>query len=222
MTDVEAAEKILAQLSDQKDRASEQAKKISAERQAWAYSAHVDGSEQAKTRLAALNKSMSEMATTIESLDASLLEAKRRLDAARQATNRAEALVHINHIDKSLAALVDCAPQLDVCWGKLVATGFGGQRREIGPKNGPLFNKTGAIVAELVAALKALSLDRGATWPPRLWDVMHVDDLRLLLQSLAEHFGRLPAPRECTFSNLVAVLASGIKAELQTNNREAA
>jgi predicted nucleic acid-binding Zn-ribbon protein len=91
MTDVEAAERIIASLQDQRDRAAEQVKKVSAERQAWAYSAHVDGSEQAKTKLVALNKSMAETATTIESLEASLVEARRRLDAAKASARTSDA-----------------------------------------------------------------------------------------------------------------------------------
>jgi hypothetical protein len=113
MTDIEAAERVLAQLSDQKDRASEQVKKMSAERQAWAYSAHVDGSEQAKTKLAALNKSMAETATTIESLDASLVEAKKRLAVARDAVARDVEKEHARNALATLEDLMALAPRLD-------------------------------------------------------------------------------------------------------------
>jgi DNA repair exonuclease SbcCD ATPase subunit len=227
MTDIEAAEKVLAQLQDQRDRAAEQVKKMSAERQAWAYSAHVDHSEQAKTKLAALNKSMSEMATTIESLDASLVEAKHRLLLAQSERASADAQVHINRINELLTTVQELAPGLDVSWGAVVRGSAGvGYRHEVGPKNGPLFNKVGNLVGEITRELKALKLDR-AVWLPHNFALMHISDFRRELEKLAGAYRDGPPVRAHNFVELVANWSASVKAAMkqhgeQTTNREAA
>jgi hypothetical protein len=55
MTDVEAAEKVLAQLQDQRDRATLHAAEIAGQRKACGYAAFVDGSEAAKGKLTAVS-----------------------------------------------------------------------------------------------------------------------------------------------------------------------
>jgi hypothetical protein len=229
MTDIEAAERVLAQLSDQKDRASEQVKKMSAERQAWAYSAHVDGSEQAKTRLAALNKTMAEMATTIESLDASLVEARKRLDAAQQATNHEIARGHTKRLLELISNLEEMAAPLDACLGQMVAGQMGGRKYVPGLANPPLLDRAGELIGKICGELNALGLDRGVKWPPRRWSVGHVADLRIELQKMVQAYcGRLPPPSACNFAGLIGVLVAGVKAaapqhdEQTTNNKVAA
>jgi hypothetical protein len=221
MTDIEAAERVLAQLSDQKDRASEQVKKMSAERQAWAYSAHVDGSEQAKTRLAALNKTMAEMATTIESLDASLVEARKRLDAAQQATNHEIARGHIKRLHEQLCALEEMAGPLDLCLGQMVAGQMGGRKYVPGLKNPPLLLATGDKLASIVQELTSLGLDRGVKWLPGRWDVAHVADLRIELQKMVQAYcGRLPPPSACNFAGLIGVLVAALKTALTQHGEQ--
>lgn len=88
MTNIEIAERVLAQLQDQRDRTSARVGEITAQRGAAAYAVHADKNEKAADQLAALNKQMAELAAVIEDIDLAFAEAQRRLAAAHAAVAR--------------------------------------------------------------------------------------------------------------------------------------
>jgi hypothetical protein len=219
-TDLEKAEAVVRTIEEKRAAFVQQRSALCDERDDVALRAYI-GDGQARKRLDEINTALATHVSELEllSLDAALRAANKQVVAAKQAVGHEAAKHHFKKLHEQLGALEALAGPLDACWGTLVATGYGGQRREIGPKNGPLFTKTGTIVGEIIKELRALSLDRGVTWPPRLWDVMHVDDLRLELQSFTEHFGRLPSPRACNFAGLIAVLVAALAQHEQTEER---
>jgi hypothetical protein len=224
---IEAAEKILAQLSDQKDRATARAKELAAAREVLAYAALTGNDAKAQDELATLNQQSAELAVAIANIDSADAEARRRLDAAkRDVAHDAFAATHAR-IERSLVFLVDeCAPKLDVRWGTITTGQAGGFIHNVGPKDPQLFVKAGTLIREIVGELKALGLDRAVSWPPRRFELMHVGDLRIELQKMAQAYcGRIPPPSECNFTGLIGALAAHIKAAMaqyEQTNREAA
>jgi hypothetical protein len=218
MTDVEIAERIIAGLQDQRDRAAEQVKKMSAERQAWAYAAHVDGSEQAKTKLDALNKSMAETATTIASLEASLVEAKRRLDAAKTAARASDAEERRRVVHGLPQELEACGPAMD----RMVERPEGGLRRVNDP---PSRVKISVLLGSLFVELRALGVTE-ARFPAWRYDVCAWQDLRKAILDTM-HAGwpgpaqRVTARERDNFSSLLAAVARIVRANLgeQTTER---
>jgi hypothetical protein len=225
MTDIEAAEKVLAQLADQKDRASEQVSKIAARRQVLAYAVLARADKKAQDELAVLNQQLADLAVTVGDIDGAVAEARRRLDAAQRATSHEIATGHTKRLLELISNLEETAGPLDTCLGKMVAGQMGGLRYSPGLANPPLLLATGNKLASIVQELTALGLDRGVKWPPGRWDRAHVADLRIELQAFVEHFGRLPAPSGRNFAGLIGVLVAGVKAALaqhEQTNREAA
>jgi hypothetical protein len=157
-----------------------------------------------------------------ETLAGAVAELKRRLLLAQSERAAADAQQHINRVDKLLVALVECAPQLDACWGTVVPGQAGGFRHVVGPKNSGLYVKAGTLVGEIIGALKALKLDRGVSWPPRRFELMHIDDFRIELEKLVQAFqlGRLVRTRN--FVHLIGDWSASVRAALaqheQTDN----
>jgi hypothetical protein len=172
MNDIEAAERVLAQLQDQRDRATEQVTKIEDQRQSLAYAVYAGGDEKQRAELTALNKQLADIATVIEDIDVAFVEAQQRLAAAHQAVARTDASERCKRIERSLVALAECASPLDVSWGRVEVGQAGGFIYRVGPKNPPLFEKAGTLIAEIVVELRAVRLDRGVAvadcWS-RLW-----------------------------------------------------
>jgi hypothetical protein len=217
---IEAAEKILAQLSDQKDRATARVKELAAAREVLAYAALTANDAKARDELATLNQQAAELAVVIANIDSADAEARRRLDAAHATRASAAALVHINHVNKSLAALIECAPRLDVCWGTITTGQAGGFIHNVGPKDPQLFAKAGALIREIVSELKALELDRGVVWPPRRFELMHIDDFRIELEKLVQAFqsGRLVRTR--SFVHLIGDWSASVRATLAQHGEQ--
>ena len=84
MNDIEAAaQKVLAQLQDQRNRATEQVTKIEDQRQSLAYAVYAGGDEKQRAELTALNKSLAELAAVIENIDLATAEGRKRLAAGQ-------------------------------------------------------------------------------------------------------------------------------------------
>ena len=141
MTDIEAAERVLAQLSDQKDRASEQVRKIAERRQVLAYAVLARNDKKAQDELVeSPNQQLADLAVTIGDIDCAVVEARRRLDAAKAGwrANRTPAKSGASTSTSCCSALQECAPPLDVSWGHVEIGQAGGRRIVVGPKNGKL------------------------------------------------------------------------------------
>ena len=210
VTDIEAAERVLAQLSDQKDRASEQVSKTAARRQVLAYTVLAHADKKAQDELTTLNQQLADLAVTVGDIDGAVAEARRRLAATQQAANRADAQVHIDRINELLTAVQELAPKLDVCWGSIVKGSAGGFRHEVGPKDPPLLDKVGNLVVEITGELKALKLDR-AVWLPGNFALMHVDDFRIQLEKLAQAYQHGPPVRAHNFVELISSWSASVK-----------
>jgi hypothetical protein len=113
MSDVEIVEKTIAQLNDKRDRATKRVQEITGERQQLGYSVHAENDTKAKGRLATLNAEMAAMAGEIESVDGALIEAGKRLAAARQAVEREAARTNAAEIKELLTVFATVAQDLD-------------------------------------------------------------------------------------------------------------
>jgi hypothetical protein len=217
--DLEKAEAAVRLLEKRRAVCIEQLNRLQDERGRVALAVFTDN-EKASVRLNHLNAELATQETTLASFNAALKAAGDLVVAAQQATGRADALVHIKRVNELLAALVECAPRLDACWGTVVPGQAGGFRHDLGPKNPGLYVKTGAIVAELVGALKALGLDRGVSWPPRRFELMHIDDFRIELEKLVQAFqhGRLVRTRN--FVHLIGDWSSSVRAALARHGEQ--
>lgn len=97
----EGAERVVAELCDKRASTAERIDALSAERQLIAYAAHT-GDMKARKRLDALNAESATFAGEIEGIDAAIVEAGARLEAAR----RAEALADDQAAARALRAVV--------------------------------------------------------------------------------------------------------------------
>jgi hypothetical protein len=159
VTDIEAAERVLAQLSDQKDRASEQVRKIAERRQVLACAVLARADKKAQDELTTLNQQLADLAVAIENIDCAVAEARRRLDVAQAAVARDVAAEHRAKARGIIKTLVEeCAPELD-------------ETREhpdgTGPyhfSDPPTVARAGVLIGSLLMELRALKLDNGATF----------------------------------------------------------
>jgi hypothetical protein len=226
MTDVETAQKVLAQLTDQRDRAVDQVSRIEDQRQSLAYTVYANGDERQKAELTALNNRLAELAVTIENLDVALAEARRRLAAAHEAVARTDASERCKRIEQLLLALGECASPLDVSWGRIETGQAGGFIHRVGPKNPPLFERAGTLIAEIVVELRALRLDRGVAWPSptagRGFGIGTAEDLRRAVETAVKQYALARLPGTRNFVNLIEALATSVRAAMreQTNSEE--
>ena len=84
MNDIEAANKVLAQLQDQRDRATDRVRQIEDQRQSLAYAVYAGGNEKQRAELTALNNRLAELAAVIEDIDIAFVEAQQRLVSVRE------------------------------------------------------------------------------------------------------------------------------------------
>jgi chromosome segregation ATPase len=119
---VQIIERTIAQLTDKLDRATARVDALTGERQKLGYRVHVAGDKEAKIALAQLNVLFAELAGEIESLDAALVEAQRRLDAAKAAAHRVDADEHRTRARALLAELAE-KPVLDLAREHVDGTG---------------------------------------------------------------------------------------------------
>ncbi len=137
MTDIEAAEKTLASLNDKRDRATARVDAIADERKQISFAVHADNDKAARKRLDALNADSATIASELASIDAALVEATARLEAARHAeatkADRAAAkelrqqfdhfVALAEQMDAALAAVVSTSNEMQVAVNKIHACG---------------------------------------------------------------------------------------------------
>jgi hypothetical protein len=192
---------------------------IAEQRQRLAYAVHAGGNEKAQAELDALNKQLADLASMIEDIDGASVEARKRIDAAQAAAVREDAAERFKRIERSLVALAECASPLDVSWGRVEVGQAGGFIHRVGPKNPPVFEKAGTLVAEIVVELRALRLDRGVARPSptagRGFGIGTAEDLRRLLEAAVKRYApsRLPGTRN--FQNLIDALATAVRAAMR-------
>jgi outer membrane murein-binding lipoprotein Lpp len=112
MTDIEIAERVLAQLTDRLDRAVARVDALAGERQRVGFAVYADDDQSARAKLDKLNAEMATLATDIEGIRGALVEAKRRLAAAHAAVDRGTEREHVRAALATLDALLELAPRL--------------------------------------------------------------------------------------------------------------
>jgi hypothetical protein len=175
----------------------------------------------AQDELTALNQQLADLAVTVGDIDGAVAEARRRLDAAQQATSHEIARGHTKRLLELISNLEETAGPLDQCLGQMVPGSMGGKRYQPGLANPPLLLATGDKLASIVQELTSLGLDRGVKWHPGGWDRLHVADLRIKLQKMAQAYcGRLPPPSACNFAGLIGVLVAALKTALTQHGEQ--
>jgi hypothetical protein len=122
MTDVQNAEQILVDLKVKRQQAAARKSEIAQERKSLAYAARADGDVKAGKRLDALNLEGATIAGEVESLDAAIAEATRRLEAARQAEALEEDRANARELRKVLGELEGHGRKVDEALAALVAS----------------------------------------------------------------------------------------------------
>jgi hypothetical protein len=223
MNDVDAANKVLAQLTDQRDRATDRVRQIEDQRRSLAYAVHADGNEKQQAGLNALNRQMADLASMIEDVDLALAEGRRRLDAAKAAAGRADASEHRQRARAILAELEACAPELD----RTIPHPDDGQPYAF--SDPPTVCKTAALAHALLVELKAVGLGRDATFPKSWHGAAGKFDLEKALRGTASagwpglSADIRPATRNSisfgvrqtvNFTRLLGVWANAVRADL--------
>lgn len=119
-SDVETAERIVADLAAKRDILTARGADLSSERQAIAYAAHT-GDKAARKRLDAVNAESAGLAAEAESLDAAIAEANIRVIAAQEAAALAEDRERARELRATLADFRQCGRSLSETMARLVA-----------------------------------------------------------------------------------------------------
>jgi hypothetical protein len=213
--DITTAERAIQVLHDRLHVCSRRANEAATDRQKLAYAAFVQDDPAAVADLEKLRHRGAELADEVLNIKSAIVHADACLVAAKAAVAQTEAQVHIDRINELLTTVQELAPGLDVSWGAVVRGSAGvGYRHEVGPKNGPLFDKVGNLVGEITRELKALKLDR-AVWLPHNFALMHISDFRRELEKLAGAYRDGPPVRAHNFVELVANWSASVKALAQ-------
>jgi hypothetical protein len=113
LTPVECVEKTISQLGDKRDRALKRSQEISAERAAIGFAAHAEDDPKALKRLEQLNRDMLAMSGEVESIDAAIGEAQKRLVAAKQVAAGETAKKNAAEIKELLTVFATVAQDMD-------------------------------------------------------------------------------------------------------------
>jgi hypothetical protein len=133
MTDVEAAEKIIRDLTEKRARVAARTQEIAEERKPLAIAVHVDGDQKARKRLDTLNAEAATISSELEGLDAAIAEADARLTAAQRVTAENEARANATELLGLCRALSAHGARLDDVMSSLrkEAEAFRGALNEI-------------------------------------------------------------------------------------------
>jgi hypothetical protein len=224
MTDIEAAEKVLAQLQDRRDRATARVKELAAAREVLAYAFIACNDTKARDELTTLNQQLADLAVTIENIDSAVAEARRRLDAAKsdaRASDAEERRVRVRALLQELEAT--CGQALD--------------RTGVHPETGSIYRlndpparvKTAALFGSVMVELHALGIAADAKFPSHwAWDRAAWQDLRkVIIDCMREGWPgpaqRLTLKERDSFTTLLAAFGRIVRSSLeQTNNKVAA
>jgi hypothetical protein len=186
------------------------------------YDLHVNQSKGAEARLGQLRQERCNLGEAKETLLGAIDGLRKRSALAQNAIALTDAAKRCKRVCELLVALQECATQLDVCAGDVVKV-QAWWRIDPGPKNPPLIARVGDIVANIFVELKALGLDHGVVWPPRLWGLADVEDFRRDFMTMAQRYsGRFASSRR----NLVEAIegwADNVRAAVlqhEQTNRE--
>ena len=192
MTDIEAAERTIAALTDKLDRATARLTQIAEERKAIGFAVHADGDPAARKRLDQLNVDDAAMAGELQSLDAAIVEARTRLAQAQQAAATAvdrkraaelrktfDKFVALGEeADRALATFLEASTEMKEAMDKIHSFGGGAPTGQQFLTFGQLaldavlmFTRRGsaniAISLRATGARSAISLAAGAMEPRR-------------------------------------------------------
>lgn len=120
MTKIEEAEKTLATLEDRRTALVQKAADLADERQRISFAAHAGGDAKARKRLDEINGVMASHSSEVESVQAAIDEASRRLDAAHRDAALEADRVAAHQLNKELETFEQTAKSLDVHLEKVV------------------------------------------------------------------------------------------------------
>jgi len=120
MTDVQTAEKTLTGLRRKREACVTHTLALAEDRQRLSFSAHGDGDVAAQKRLSELNRASTTAALELENIDAAIVEANTRLQAARRAEGIAADQARARELRKVLGDFVECGRKLDAATAVLV------------------------------------------------------------------------------------------------------
>ena len=212
--------RVLAQLSDQRDRANTLASEIAARRQVLAYTVLTGKNEKAQDELTTLNQQLADLAVTIGDIDGALLEARKRLDAAKASASASNAEERRVRVRALLLELEACAPTLD--------------RTGVHPETGRVYRlsdpqaraKSAALIGAVLVELRALGIAADAEFPAHWeWSRAAWQDLRKAIIDCMNAGWPGPAQRVTarerdSFTALLAAFARIVRGSLgddQTN-----
>jgi hypothetical protein len=220
MTDIKTAERVLAQLTDKLDRATARVDALVGERQRVGFLVYADDDAAAGVRLKELNSEMATLATDIEGIRAALVEAKRRLAAAKAATAQVDSAERRVRVQAILDELVKVAFSLDETMPHPDGSG-----RVYRLDNPPARNEVGALMSSLCLELRALG-HPDVKFPPGSWDRGAWQDLRRAILNTMQAAWPGPTQRltkeRDSFAGLLGALAKIIRANLQSETADAA
>jgi predicted RNase H-like nuclease (RuvC/YqgF family) len=113
MTEVEAVEKIIRDLTEKRARVAARTQEIAGERNPLAIAVYVDGDQKARKRLDALNAEAATISSELEGLDAAIAEANARLTAAQRVAAEHEARANATELLSLCRALSAHGARLD-------------------------------------------------------------------------------------------------------------
>jgi hypothetical protein len=167
MNDIEAVEKVIAGLTDKRDRAVARIAEITGERQRIAFAAHTTGDTVARARLDKLRVDAVFITGELADINDAIAEANKRLATARSATDHTAGKARIGRVHQLLAELEECAPQLDKGVGRAPPPDEGAGRTAMPTadpfhylSNPPLQVKVARLVGDLLAELRVMGLGR--------------------------------------------------------------
>jgi hypothetical protein len=221
---VEAAEAVIKRLFAKHARVRARIDELTAEHRTAAYHVHVNSDADAYKRLDRINDELAQRKRELHDLDAALVEAHARRDAAQLAVAKSDAARRIRHAGELLISLETIAATLDEGVGtadvpphaySAAPTSAEQQRRYYA--NPPAQVETGRLVGELFDHLHGLGLGGNVVWPPMNWSVLHRSDLQKRLETTISTYqgGQLASRQRNSFAELLGHFAAAVRRDLQ-------
>jgi hypothetical protein len=113
MTDIEKAEKTLADLQTKRDSWVKRGTELADERSSVAFAAHTGGDKSARNKLDKLNTEIATHASELASLDSAIAEANTRLAHAKHTAAIAQDRANAEQLRECVAALAELGEEID-------------------------------------------------------------------------------------------------------------
>jgi hypothetical protein len=205
-TETDKAEKVLADLLDQKDELIARAGRLAADRQRLAFAAHTNTDKAAKERLRKINDETILFNCELEGIEAAIAEATQRLEAAKREADIAKDRADAEQLRDTIKELVELGTEIDAALADATA--------HI------------AAIPELLYKIHALGCANPSHEQFRVLGAQAVKTALMQLSLFNREFEHLSPNQRRTFESIVqswqTMILSNIAARLGTNSEEAA